>query len=378
MKILVFANFPPFVMGGAENQIARLVEGWMDLGHTVEVAGHAIPHQRVKVGRHTILLHHLHVFRAGGRPGRALTYLLSLLFFLMRNRNKYDVIYSRGLADAALSTCLVKLLRVCNLPLVACPINAGGRGDVNFITSIPGTRSLVKLINRYCNGINCIAHAIKDDLKQIGIAVPNLAAIPNGIAILPLEHPAREPGARRLLFTGRFSHQKGLDLLIRSLGELHQEGYIFQCDIIGDGPLKAELLKQIHAEVLKDHVFLRGPVDGKDVRNLLLQADVFIMPSRYEGMSNSVLEAMEAGLPVVVTKCGGIDHYIGFKNGWTSPPNDQQALTHSLRQMLEAPYSQLESMGNANRALVEKQFTIGQVAQANIDFFNRVLQKMGG
>lgn len=376
MNILVFANFPPFVMGGAENQVARLVEGWMDLGHIVEVAGYAIPSQKVKVGRHTIPLHHLHVFKAGGRSGRALTYLLSLLFFLMRNGKKYDVIYSRGLADAALSTCIAKFLRICNLPLIACPINAGGRGDIYFITSIPGKRSLVKLINRYCNGINCIAHAIKDDLKQIGIAVPNLAEIPNGIPPYPFEYPVRNPGVRRLLFTGRFSDQKGLDLLIRSLGKLCREGYIFQCDIIGDGSLRAELLKQIHEEALKEHVFLRDPVEGKKVRNLLLQADVFIMPSRYEGMSNSVLEAMEAGLPVVVTKCGGIDHYIGIENGWTCSPNDQQGLTNSLRQMLEAPYSQLESMGIANRKLVEKRFTIRLIAQANIDFFNRVLKEM--
>jgi hypothetical protein len=163
MKRLVFANFPPFVMGGAENRLHDSLSGWT--WSYFEVAGTHTP-PKGKGRQHTILLHHLHVLELG-RPGRALTYLLSLLFFLMRNRNKYDVIYSRGLADAALSTCLAKLLRVCNLPLVACPINAGGRGDVNFITSIPGTRSLVKLINRYCNGINCMLTPIKDDLKHI-------------------------------------------------------------------------------------------------------------------------------------------------------------------------------------------------------------------
>lgn len=82
MKILVFANFPPFVMGGAENQVARLVEGWLNLGHAVEVAGFALPTRMVHVGRHAIQLHHLHILKAvGGRPGRGLSFLFSVLFF---------------------------------------------------------------------------------------------------------------------------------------------------------------------------------------------------------------------------------------------------------------------------------------------------------
>lgn len=374
MNILVFANFPPFVMGGAENQVARLVEGWLDLGHTVEIAGFAIPKTKVEVGRHVIQLHHLHVYKAAGRPGRGVTYLLSLLLFLVRNGSRFDIIYTRGLGDAALSVCIAKLFRLCDLPLVACPINAGGKGDVNFIKSIPGSGHLIKLINHHCNGINCIAQAIKDDLQKIGIVVPFLAEIPNGIPVLPLERTALASGARRLLFTGRLSAQKGLNLLVNAFGALRREGFNFRCDIVGDGPLRVELRTQIERANLGDCIFLKGPVEGKVVRDLLIQTDVFVMPSLYEGMSNSVLEAMEAGLPLVVTRCGGVDHYIGLENGWTCPPGDQQALTNALRQMLLAPTSVLQAMGKANRKLVEKQFVIEQIAQKNTNYFNEVLE----
>jgi len=375
MKILVFANFPPFVMGGAENQVARLVEAWLDMGHIVEIAGYGIPSRKVYVGRHAIRLHHLHVFKAAGRPGRGLTYLLSSLLFLSLHGKRFDIIYTRGLGEAALSVSIAKMMSLCDLPLVACPINARGHGDINFITSIPGNSYLIKLINHYCNGINIIARAIKDDLEETGITVSDLAEIPNGIPVLPLVRTDRDPGARHLLFTGRLSTQKGLDLLIRSLSELRQEGFDFKCDIIGDGPLKTALQKQIDDAPLDGCINLKGPVEGSGIRQLLLQADVFVMPSRYEGMSNSVLEALEAGMPVLVTRCGGIDHYISTENGWTCPPDDQYALTDSLRRMLLTPYSELQSMGKVNREIVERQFSIEQTARANIDFFNSVRQR---
>lgn len=374
MKILIFANFPPFVMGGAENQVARLVEAWLDQGHTVEVAGYSIPNRKVGVGKHVIRLHHLRVFQSAGRAGRGLSYFLSLVSFLLLHRKRFDIIYTRGLGDAAISVCIAKMMKLCDLPLVACPINAQGSGDATFIRSLPGSSYFVKLVNRHCNGINSIARAIKSDLEKLGVIVPCLMEIPNGIPILPLIRTDRKPGTRRLLFTGRLSAQKGLDLLVCSLGVLRQEGFDFECDIIGDGPLKAELHKQIDEASLSGCINLRGPVPGNNIRQLLLQADVFVMPSLYEGMSNSVLEAMEAGMPVLVTQCGGIDHYIGVGNGWTCPPNDQHALTNSLRQTLLTPYSELQSMGRANREMVEKQFSIEKTAQENIDFFNEVLR----
>jgi hypothetical protein len=124
MRILVFANFPPYVMGGAENQVARLVEAWLDQGHSAEVAGFGIPNRMVAVGRHAVRLHHLHVFRAAGRLGRGGSYFLSVLYFLTQHSKRFDIIYTRGLGEAAISVCIAKMMGFCGLPLIACPINA--------------------------------------------------------------------------------------------------------------------------------------------------------------------------------------------------------------------------------------------------------------
>ena len=69
LRILVIGNLPPYVLGGAENQVARLVEAWAIDGAHVEVAGHCIPSATVPVGQATIRVHHLRPWTIGGGRG---------------------------------------------------------------------------------------------------------------------------------------------------------------------------------------------------------------------------------------------------------------------------------------------------------------------
>lgn len=172
MHILVIANLPPWVLGGAENQVARLIEAWVELGHEVEVAGHRIPDGFATLGTAAVRTYQLTVAAGGGRPARAATYFVAITRLLLRVGRRFDVIYTRGLGDAALSICALKAIGLVKLPLVACPINARGAGDASFIRSIPGWRWLVALINRHCEAINLIAPAIEPDLTELGIRAP--------------------------------------------------------------------------------------------------------------------------------------------------------------------------------------------------------------
>lgn len=374
MNILVFANFPPYVLGGAENQVARLVDAWLELGHSVEVAGFRIPSKNIVRGKFHLKLHRIYVFKHLGRVGRALSYCLSLLIFLLRRGDQFDIIYCRGLGDAAISVCLAKAFRLCRLPLVVCPINAKGKGDINFLKSIPGWKNIIKLINRHCDAINIIAADIKKDIFEIGICDPLISEISNGIPVRPLGRKKNERKTRKIIFTGRLSHQKGIDVLIKALVPLHKEGYNISCDIIGDGPLYNELEQLLIQQSMQSQINFIGAIPGEEIREILLNADIFVMPSRYEGMSNSVLEAMEAGLPVLVTRCGGIDHYIDDNGGWTCAPDDVEELTNTIRKMFDTPFSQLKQMGMNNRSMVENNFCIQKIASQNIDLFVKVRQ----
>lgn len=372
MRILVIANLPPWVLGGAENQVSRLIETWIAQGHHVEVAGHCIPDSHAEIGDSKVRTHRIAVTNAFGRGGRALSYLLSLGKLISQLGHNFDVVYSRGLGDGAISLCLLKTFRQTRLPLVACPINARGAGDARFIRSIPGWRLIVKAINRHCEAINMIAPAIETDLLDIGVSRPRLTSIPNGIALTkPVPRNAISP-TRRLIWTGRLCQQKGLDLLISALARIASSGRDFRLEIIGSGPDYSALSTRCHELGLDRQINFVGSVHRDEIRMRLATADAFILPSRYEGMSNAALEAMEAGLPLLLTRCGGIDTYVDERIGWVCEPEDMESLFATLCHLLDAPDEQLLAMGRNARHLAEKEFDIASVASRNATLLREV------
>jgi glycosyltransferase involved in cell wall biosynthesis len=349
------------------------VEAWADLGHHIEVAGHRIPNGILRIGNAEIRTHHIAVRGGSGRAARGLSYFVSLACLLHKIKRNFDVIYCRGLGDGAISVCLLKAIREVRLPLVVCPMNARGAGDSYFLRSIPGWQFLRPLINRHCNAINIIAPAIQSDLVQLGIDRPRIARIPNGIKIAGPVRRSRPAPSHRLAWTGRLAAQKGIDVLLNALAKVAAAGKEFSFEIIGDGPDKAALIKQCRHLGLGKMVRFTGAVAKETIRAKLAEADVFVLPSRYEGMSNAALEAMETGLPVLLTRCGGIDTYIDDSSGWLCEPNDQEGLTAALLRMLDTPEDKILAMGRQARQIVERHFQIERVARQNMELFEQLI-----
>ena len=375
LRIFVIANLPPWVLGGAENQVARLVEAWVELGHRVEVAGHRIPDGEARLGSASVRTHRITVIDRLGRVGRAASYFVSLTRLLGRIDANFDVIYTRGLGDASISICVLKAAGHIRLPLVACPINARGAGDAAFIRSIPGFRRIVAAINRHCDAINLIAPAIADDLVELGVITPRLARIPNGIALAPPVARAAVAPVRRLIWTGRLSTQKGLDLLLSALARVVATGRDYRLELIGDGPDRPALASRCRKLGLDDRVIFAGELHRDKIRGRLAAADAFVLPSRYEGMSNAALEAMETGLPLLLTRCGGIDAYVDKTVGWVCAPEDPETLFAALCQLLDATDTELLAKGRRARELVEREFKIGAVARRNAELLLEVVTK---
>ena len=372
LRILVVANLPPFVMGGAEHQVARLVECWVRSGHHVEVAGHRIPTGYATLGQVSVRTHRIRVRSHLGRAMRGISYFLSLAVLLRKNSSRFDVIYVRGLGDAALSICFLKRFTSLDLPILACPINARGSGDAAFIRSLPGWRKLVSVIDTQCDAINIIAPAIEHDLRSLGICTPIITRIPNGVPIGPPITRERPPSVRRLVWTGRITRQKGLDLLLDALSALAEEGFRFTLDLVGDGPEQGSLMNQCKTNGLDERVHFVGRLPPDKVREHLHQADAFVLPSRYEGMSNSALEAMEASLPVLLTRCGGIDTYVDERSGWLCEPDNRRALEDALRELLTAPGDALLTRGAHARKIVEQHFALPTVAEQNLSTLYKI------
>ncbi|RPH78738.1 MAG: glycosyltransferase, partial [Planctomycetaceae bacterium] len=328
----------------------------------------------LRFGNAEIRTHHIAVIDRAGRGGRAASYLFSMARLFHKIKMNFEVIYCRGLGDGAISICLLKAIGEVRLPLVACPINAKGEGDSHFIRSIPGWRLLLQMVNRHCDAINIIAPAILADLVELGIDRPKISHIPNGIKICDPIQKSHVASTRRLVWVGRLTAQKGIDILFNALANVVTAGREFSLEIIGNGPDMALLLEQRRQLCLEKKVRFAGALAKDSIRTKLADADVFILPSRYEGMSNAVLEAMEAGLPILLTRCGGIDTYIDDNIGWICEPDDVNGLTAALLRMLATPADKLLAMGKQARLFVERNFQIEKISRQNENLLRQLVE----
>lgn len=368
MKIVCISDLPPYVTGGAESQAARLVEAWIRDGHEVVCLGRSLPDARLTLADGIeVATRAIATAKGPGRAMRAGSYFLSLAALLVREAKDADVVYCRFLGDAAVTASLLKRLGLLAAPLVATPASAGAGGDMAYLGSVPGRALLVRLLERGCDRINIISPALADELRGAGFSGCSFTAIPNGVPLRPLQRPARRGGSTRLVCVSRLVEQKGVDLLLEALaGNLHAA---WTLHLVGDGPDEARLRERAVALRIDGRIHWHGRLPAAAVRDQLMAADLFVLPSRYEGMSNAALEAMEAGLALLITRCGGIDLHVDPSMGWVVPSGDASALANGLRAALGTDSETLADMGRNARLMAEETFSIESMARRHLELF---------
>ncbi|WP_216901856.1 glycosyltransferase [Synechococcus sp. CCY 9618] len=158
------------------------------------------------------------------------------------------------------------------------------------------------------------------------------------------------PQQRELLAVARLVHQKGLDLLIRALASLGGDSTCadWRLVLVGDGPERAALAALAAREGVADRVLFEG--FKSDPVRYMARASVFVLPSRFEGMPNALLEAMASGLAVVVSDAspGPLEMVDPGVNGLVVPSEDVEALADALGRLM-ADQALRERLGAAAR-----------------------------
>ncbi|MHC4511887.1 MAG: glycosyltransferase family 4 protein, partial [Planctomycetota bacterium] len=141
----------------------------------------------------------------------------------------------------------------------------------------------------------------------------SIEVIPNGVE-LDRFGPAegdQKPDVLRLLTVGRLSVTKRVEMLIDAVEVLHKQGCNLHFTVVGGGSLEPQLRAAVLERNLGDIVEITGRTSSEDMPQLYRRNDIFISASMQEGMSNAMLEAMASGLPIVTTRCEGLDELIG-------------------------------------------------------------------
>jgi glycosyltransferase involved in cell wall biosynthesis len=192
-----------------------------------------------------------------------------------------------------------------------------------------------------------------------------MVVIHNGIPPIS-DASTNRPGTRKelgltdsdvlLLSVGRLVYQKGHEYLIEAMPRILARFPSVRVLICGDGPLRGELQSHIDRMHLQEPVKLLG--NRNDIDRFLQSADIFVLPSRWEGLPVALLEAMGMGLPVVATQVEGVDEVLERDtDGLLVPPEDAMALGEALLRLI-ASAALRRNMGAAARGRIQESYTL--------------------
>jgi glycosyltransferase involved in cell wall biosynthesis len=172
-----------------------------------------------------------------------------------------------------------------------------------------------------------------------------------------------------VLTVARLDEQKGQRYLLEAAAQVPQARFV----LAGDGPLRTSLEAQARSLGLEQRVKFLGY--RSDIPDLLAGCDVFVLPSLYEGLPLSILEAMSAGKPVIATQIGGTDEaVIPNETGLLIPPADPAALAAAIRKLLDdRPFARRLAL--AGQARVECEFSAATMVQRVTNVYTELLAR---
>jgi glycosyltransferase involved in cell wall biosynthesis len=222
-----------------------------------------------------------------------------------------------------------------------------------------------------------LSSRMKADLTAHGFHWSRVWVIPNGVDVECFRprsgEGARAGRVRTVMFVGRLAYQKGVDVLLRAWRIVQEQlpGYEqTRLAIVGAGPRQAQLEQLARTLDIADNVEFLGL--QRDVATWLGQGDLAVIPSRWEGMPNALLEAMACGVACVATRVSGSEDLIqnGY-NGLLVEPEDHEGMAQALLSLLRDPALRLQ-YSRAARDTVEERYTLERVIAAYLDLYHNL------
>jgi glycosyltransferase involved in cell wall biosynthesis len=301
----------------------------------------------------------------------AALYLLHAGFWLVHNRRRYDIVHCQQMSGAALVGLLAR--RVTGAPVLIRVTSSGESGEISEVSrlSVPGLR---RALLRTADCWVALTSAMRQELLEFGVPADRVVIIPNGTELpeaRSYDAASRASARARLalssgrivVYAGRLSSEKGLDCLLRAWARIEGRADDAQLLLLGSGgayrSVEAEL-RALATDLRLTRVRFCGHVGN--VADYLLAADVFVLPSETEGMSNALVEAMGAGTAIVASDIPANRALLGDgENALLFPPRDDVELAVALGRMLTDRALALR-LAAAARAYAEQELSASVMA----------------
>lgn len=306
--------------------------------------------------------------------------------WLIRNRSRFDVLHCYQIFSPTTIGILTKLI-IKEKKVIAKVTASNEFGEVNELKRMPFTKfriSFFKFVDRFL----IVNESLKNELVTLGISSNLIKFVPNGVEI-PAESCLGERVKQRMreslklhyekivIFTGRLSEEKNLDILLLAWQRVIKKYPAAHLIILGEGckerNIQPKILHLRSSLGLEENVHLLGKVNN--VFDYLLASDIFILPSTSEGLSNSLLEAMAAGLGIIAGDNPGNRQLVkdGI-NGILVKPGGEENIYSALSNLLgKEDYTR--KLGENARQTVEDDFSMENIAAKYADIYRECLNE---
>lgn len=423
MRICLFAvMFSPFV-GGAEVQAEKIARQLQLLGNEVTVI--TLRHRRE--WKQKEVLDGLPIIRVGGiyrRDGRLrigkfghLPIDIAMFLTLWRLRHSYDVIYAVQLSPPAVIAALIGKLT--HKPVVLSIASTGpseaqrkqleggavlmadtltdtsflkvdfkgwrtGAGDIHYLPQLALGNAMLCFLRKSDAFYQILSTRSHSYLTSHGFRAEHIIRVPNGVDTERF-HPApeRRPDPlkpeRDIICVARLDYSKGVDVLLHAWGRMIREAAEWHVHLksrlllVGVGAVRPQMERIVKELGIQDSVEFLGL--RTDIVDLLQQSWGFVMPSRWEGMPNALLEAMACGLPCVATRVSGSEDIItDGVNGLLVEPEQPAELAQALYRIIEDT-DLAQRLGQEARTTVVRDYQLSNIVQQLLELYRRRLAR---
>lgn len=281
--------------------------------------------------------------------------------------NNYDVVHCQ---IASLQSSIIALLgRIKGVPVIVTSHTAKKHSDLGKIIEGSRTGILVASLARFSikNWV-AISKAVLKELTDAGVSIAKITTVPNGIEVNQAIPPVSMKPVTNFLYMGRLDTSAGRDIptLLTSFSLLSREYPDVKLSLVGGGNLLFEYRKLADSMECSSQINLPG---FDDPETWYLSADCFVLPSRYEGLSLALLEAMSRGLPCIANDIPPNREALEEgKAGILVPIGDEFALYNAMKKMISQPML-ADKYSKSAFARVKSNYDIDLVAKKYVDLY---------
>lgn len=298
------------------------------------------------------------------------------------NEDEIDIVHAH---DWLVTEAAVKVVDAFSKPLVS-TIHATEVGRRNGIyNDYQRTINEIErhLINQSYEVICCSHYMANQILNTFSIHADRLNIISNGVdaakfGAKDVKSPMRQRFAKRgekiVSFVGRLVHEKGVHVLIGAIPKVLATMPKVNFVIVGEGGMKEYLMKEAWDFGVADHIFFTGFVNPETLISIYNASDVAVFPSLYEPFGITVLEAMAAKTPVVVTDIGGLSEIVEHdKTGVKAYVDNSDSLAWGILRILQNPNLANRIRENAYTRVL-REYDWNKIAEKTVNVYNRALR----